>query len=185
MPPTPRGPIGMPRGPRVGPGGPNLDFVGGGKWGKVGPQGQRDPPRGARRRVSVTAANSVHGASDMSASRPETIFKVVRGPNPGGGILGRFFGKLEGPFRGVHLTQNTQPPGPGTPISRCADPCYIGIPGDQPIWQQDLASHEEISFFFGQITQIWEGAFWEFWRGHGMAWVWRGLAWVWRGLAWV
>ena len=95
----PRGPIGMSRGPRVGPGGPNLDFVGGGKWGKVGPQGQRDPPRGARRRVSATAANLVHGASDMSASRPETIFKVVRGPNPGGGILGLFW-KTRGPISG-------------------------------------------------------------------------------------
>ena len=94
-----RGPIGMPRGPRVGPGGPNLDFVGGGKWGKVGPQGQRDPPRGARRRVSATAANLVHGTPDMSASRPETIFKVVRGPNPGGGILGLVW-KIRGPISG-------------------------------------------------------------------------------------
>ena len=45
-----RGPIGMPRGPRVGPGGPNLDFVGGWKvrksWspGPTGPTTRRAPP---------------------------------------------------------------------------------------------------------------------------------------------
>ena len=71
------------------------------------------------------------------------------------GAFWDFFGKPEGPFRGIHLTQNTQPPGPGTPISRSAAPCYIGIPENQVVWQQDLASHEEILIFSCQNPRIW------------------------------
>ena len=71
------------------------------------------------------------------------------------GAFWYFFAKPEGLFRGIHLTQNTQPPGPGTPISRSAAPCYIGIPENQVVWQQDLASHEEILIFSCQNPRIW------------------------------
>ena len=85
---------------------------------------------------------------------PKRFSKSSEGQIQEGGFWD-FFGKPEGPFRGIHLIQNTQPPGPGTPISRSSAPCYIGIPENQVVWQQDLDSHEEILIFSYQNTRIW------------------------------
>ena len=58
------------------------------------------------------------------------------------------------------------------------------------VWQQDLASHEEILFFSGQIARIWEGGILVIlgvgmaWPGLGMAWPGLGMTWPGLGMAW-
>ena len=141
-------------GPWWAQGGPNLGFAG-------GQPGEKMVPRANGTHHEARAAESVRlpriwstGLPICPPQGPKRFSKSTEGQIQEGGFWD-FFGKPEGPFRRMHLSQNTQPPGPGTPISRSAAPCYIGIPENQVVWQQLLASHEEILFFSCQNPRIW------------------------------
>ena len=126
-------------------------------WGME--SGEKLVPRGRYTHRCVRAAELVRLPRIWStelpicpSERPKRFSKSSEGQIQEGGFSD-FFEKPKGPFRIVQLTQSTQPPGPGTPISRCADPRYIGILENQVLWQQDLASHEEILICLAKILE--------------------------------